>query len=102
MSDTPWGTITAPRASSAAETAVNEAISTLVYIGITVAVSMAVLKRDAVTRAWTRLTRRAPSPAKVREGRLLAELRRDLALIEHGDHAPARPPRGLYETECKP
>lgn len=99
-SSPPWGTIREPRASSAAETAVNEAISTLVYIGVTVAVSALVLKRDAITRLWMRLRRRQVKPAEARARRLTAELRRDITLIEHGEGPPARP-RGLYEGETR-
>jgi hypothetical protein len=100
-SSPPWGTITGQQRSSAAETAVNEAISTLVYIGVTIAVSAAILKRDAVTRLWMRLRHRALPAAEARARRLAAELRRDLSRIEHGDQAAARPPRGLYETETR-
>ena len=99
-SSPPWGTIREPRSSSAAEAAVNEAISTLVYIGVTVAVSALILKRDAITRLWMRLRRRGVKPAEARARRLVAELRRDITLIEHGE-APASPRRGLYETENK-
>jgi hypothetical protein len=85
-----------PRTRTAAEVAVNEAVSTLVYIAVTLAVSAAILKRDAVTRLWRRLRHRPVTPAEARARRLTAELRRDLATIEHGD-TPAPRPRGLYE-----
>ena len=99
-SSPPWGTITGQQRSSAAETAVNEAVSTLVYIGVTLIVSAAILKRDAVTRLFMRLRRRGIPAAEARARRLAAELRRDLSRIEHGDTPPARP-RGLYETETR-
>lgn len=96
----PWGTISAQRSGSAAETAVNEAISTLVYIGVAMGVSYLVLKRDVLTRLWMRLRQRRVGPAEARARRLAAELARDLARIEHGDSAPAAR-RGLYETETR-
>ncbi len=74
----------------------HEAITTLVYIGVSLAVSAAILKRDAVTRLYRRLRHRPVSAAQARERRLLAELRRDLTRIEHGDTPPPGP-RGLYE-----
>ena len=99
-SSPPWGTIREPRSSSAAEAAVNEAVSTLVYIGVTLVVSAAILKRDAITRLFMRVRRRGIKPAEARARRLVAELRRDITRIEHGDQPPARP-RGLYETETR-
>jgi hypothetical protein len=85
-----------PRQPSAAEVAMHEAITTLVYIGVSLAVSAAILKRDAVTRLWRRLRHRPLTPEQARLRRLTAELRRDLARIEHGDTPPPAA-RGLYE-----
>lgn len=87
------------------EAALSQAASLLVYIGISVAITVAIAKRDALTRAWMRYKRWARrDPEKIRRSRLLAELRRDISLIEHSDEQPRgrTTPRGLYEGECKP
>jgi hypothetical protein len=68
----------------ARDAAVEQTAATLVYLGITVAVSLAVIKRDALGRAWARLRNRPPGPDEVAEAAMLAELRRDLSRIEHG------------------
>lgn len=81
----------------ARDAAVEQSVATLAYIGITVAVSIAILKRDALWRLWRRLTVRPTPPGEVEAEAALADLRRDLSRIEHAaDARPARP-RGLYE-----
>lgn len=81
----------------ARDAAVEQSVATLAYIGITVAVSVAVLKRDALWRLWRRLTVRPAPPGEVEAEAALADLRRDLSAIEHADGARPGAPRGLYE-----
>lgn len=80
----------------ARDAAIEQAVGTLAYIAVALVVSALITKRDALTRLWMRLRHRPTSPEKAREGRLLADLRRDLTLIER-DGGPAPRPRGLYE-----
>jgi len=81
----------------ARDAAVEQSVATLAYIAITVAVSVAVLKRDALWRLWRRVTTRPVPPDEVEAASAVADLRRDLSRIEHAaDAAPPRP-RGLYE-----
>jgi len=67
----------------ARDAAVEQTVATLAYLGITVAVSVAILKRDYVIRAWMRLRNRPPRADQVAEAAALADLRRDLSRIEH-------------------
>jgi len=84
----------------ARDAAVEQTVATLAYLGITVAVSVAILKRDYVIRAWMRLRNRPPKPDEVAEAAAVAELRRDIARIEHAPPVPPPPRvRGLYERE---
>lgn len=79
--------------SAAADTIVRELASYAVLF----AVSWALLNRDAVTRAWMRLTARPVSAAEARALRLTAELQRAVSEWEHrGDRAPKVPGGGLY------
>jgi hypothetical protein len=76
--------------------AVEQAVSTLTYVAVMVAMSWLLLQRDVLRGLWKRLRHPPMSPEAAREARMLAELRRDIAAFEH----PARPaprPRGLYE-----
>lgn len=72
-------------AHAAADTLVRELATYAVMFGIT----WAVLHRDAVTRAWMRIRHRPVSPAKAREMRLLAELRRAMSAYEHSSDRAA-------------
>lgn len=93
-------------ADMAREAAINQAVSLVVYIGLALAINAAILKRDALWRAWHRVRRWYHyDAAKEREARALAELRRDLSAIEHSfDTRPSklrRAPRGIYEGETR-
>jgi hypothetical protein len=81
---------------AARRAAVEQAVTTIVYIAVTMAASWAILNRDAVQRLWTRLRKRPVTAQEARARRLIAELRRDITRWEHGDNPPARP-KGLYE-----
>ena len=83
-------------AEAARKAAVEQAVTTIVYMAVTIAASWAILNRDVVTRMWTRLRKRPVSPEEARARRLIAELRRDITRIERGDTPPGRQ-RGLYE-----
>lgn len=76
----------AREASSAAriarDAAVAQAAGTLAYLAVCVLVSVAVLKREEIARAWRRLTYR-PSKDEV-PPEVLAEFRRELSRLEHG------------------
>lgn len=90
----------------AREAAINQAVSLIVYIGLALAINTAIVKRDALWRAWQRAKRWYHYSARdEHEARALAELRRDLSEIEHSfDTRPSklrRPPRGIYETETR-
>jgi hypothetical protein len=93
-------------ADMAREAAINQAVSLVVYIGLALAINAAILKRDAIWRAVARVKRwYRMDPAKEREARAVAELRRDISAIEHSfDPRPSklrRPPRGVYEGETR-
>jgi hypothetical protein len=76
--------------------AVEQAVSTLTYIAVMLAVSWALLQRDMVRGMWRRLRQPPMSPQAAREARMVAELRRDIAAFEHPAQ-PAKRTRGLYE-----
>jgi len=76
---------------------VEQTAATLAYIGITVLVSVAVLKRDALWRAWRRLTDRPVPPEEAATRAAVADLARDVSRIEHAAEARPAWPRGLYE-----
>lgn len=84
-------------AQAARRAAVEQAASTVVYLAVMFGVSYAVLKRDAVTRAWRRLRTRPLPASEAAARRAVAELRRDLSAIEHGGGPAPRRGRGLYE-----
>lgn len=103
-SDSPWGTIRppAPRtdADVARAAAIEQAVSTLVYIGIAVSLSYLIAKRyqiDIARAQARRMWEQWRHPGKAEESRLIAELRRDISRIEHGDAGRAQEYRGLYE-----
>jgi hypothetical protein len=81
----------------ARDAAVEQSVGTLAYIAITVAVSVAVLKRDALWRLWRRITTRPVPPAEVEASAAVADLRRDISRYEHATEARPPGPRGLYE-----
>lgn len=82
----------------ARDAAVEQTAGTLAYIGITVLVSVAILKRDVLWRAWRRLTVRPVPAEEVATMSAVAELARDVSRIEHAAEArPPAAPRGLYE-----
>jgi hypothetical protein len=86
----------------ARDAAVEQTAATLAYIGITVLVSVAILKRDALWRLWRRVTVRPTPPEAAAVMVAMAEVRRDISRMEH--EREARPPRplGLYESWGRP
>lgn len=65
----------------ARQAAISSLVSQLVYIAIIVGVSVAISKRDAITRAVMRVQRwRAATPPPI--GPALLELHRDIARLE--------------------
>ena len=96
----------ASSADTAREAAISQAVSVLVYIGIALAINAAITKRDVIWRTCERARRwYRRDPARERENREVAGLRRDLSEIEHSfDTRPSklrRPPAGLYEGETR-
>lgn len=84
-------------AAAARRAAVEQAVSTLVYLAVMFGASYAVLKREAVARAWQRLRTRPLPASEAAARRAAADLARDLSAIEHGAAPPPRRARGLYE-----
>lgn len=84
----------------ASKAAIVQLVSSVVSLAVMVGVSVAITRRDALARAWLRLRHRPLTPDQARAEREVAGLYRDLSKIEHGDHAPPRPPRGLYEDRA--
>ena len=96
----------ASSADMAREAAINQAVSLVVYIGLALAINAAIMKRDALWRAWAGVKRWYRYDARREaEARAVAELRRDISQIEHSfDTRPSklrRGPRGLYEGETR-
>lgn len=93
----------ASSADMAREAAINQAVSLVVYIGLALAINAAIMKRDAIWRAVQRVKRwYRRDPARERESRLLAELRRDISAIDHStDTGFTQRSRGLYEGETR-
>jgi hypothetical protein len=86
----------------ARDAAVEQAAATLAYIGITVLVSVAVIKRDALWRLWRRLTTRPTPPETAAATVALAEVRREISRMEHAHEARPARPYGLYEIWGRP
>jgi hypothetical protein len=86
----------------ARDAAVEQTAATLAYIAITVAVSVAVLKRDALWRLWRRLTVRPTPPEAAAVMVAVSEVRRDISRLEHAAEARPSRPLGLYETWGRP
>lgn len=84
-------------ARGARDAAIQSAISTGVYLAIVLGLSLAVAKRDIITRAWMRaraIIRPAGDPPHVAAA--LADLRRDISDIEHGGGPRTEHRDGLY------
>jgi hypothetical protein len=84
-------------ARGARDAAVQSAISTGVYLAIVLGVSIAITRRDTLTRAWMRaraLVHPAGDPPHVSAA--LADLQRDLSDIEHGGGPRPEHHAGLY------
>ena len=81
----------------ARKAAIEQAASTVTYIMVMLTVSWLVLQRDLVKGLWGRLRHPPLSPERAREARLVAELRRDIALFEHPRGHSDPPAGGLYE-----
>jgi hypothetical protein len=68
----------------ARDAAIAQAAGTLAYIAVCVAVSVAIVKRDELARAWRRLTARRPEAEASAYAVALGELRQEISRMEHG------------------
>lgn len=79
------------------DAAMREIVTTLAYLAVMAAVSLAIAKRDTVTRLWMRARQlgRRPDPHAAQ----VAEFRRDIADISRGTSGPdTGRARGLWES----
>jgi hypothetical protein len=84
------------QAELARDRAVAQAIDVIVYIGVAMAISAAIAKRDVIIRAWMRLKRLASKHDPY--AREVAEFRRDIADISRGSDGPdTTRQKGLWE-----
>ena len=87
----------------ARDAALQSLVSNAVYLVLMLGVTVAITKRDALTRMYMRVVRTAMhDPRKVEWRKALADFLRELSEIEHGMNVPERPaetretPGGLY------
>jgi len=83
----------------ARDAAVSQAASFAVYLGMSLLITVAITKRDAITRLWMRAKHLYwTEPRRDRHAREVAEFRRDISDISRGGRGP-RTDRtlGIYE-----
>lgn len=83
----------------ARKAAIDQAVSTIVYVAVMAGISWAIMNRDAVWRMRARVKARlsgAPDPHAAE----VASFRRDIADISRGTDGPVVPEAGMYGPDA--